>query len=779
MVPAVFLASILAACQTSTPTSIASIDEGDNNTSSKDDNIAPAAVTVAGASVREGDSGTKKLTFTISLDTSSSRDVSIDYATKDSTASAGSDYKTSRGTARIPSGSTSTTVDVTILGDTEVESDETVELTLSNPRNATLKTASALGSILNDDTAQAAITVAAASVSEGDSGTKKLTFTISLDASSSRDVSIDYATQDNTASAGSDYEINSGTARIPSGSTSTTVDVTILGDTEVESDETVELTLSNPRNATLKTATALGSILNDDVFTTTDSCIHTGTGTDYPVGPGQPYRTLADVPWPSLGAGDTVRIFWRDTPYREKILISTSGSEQQPIRICGVPNANGERPIISGKNATTPANLKTTFGTWLEMQIYGLIIIWDHDYDFKPANIVIEGLHLQHARNEYRFTNSAGSNLRYGNGAACIRVQAADNVVIRNNELENCSNGIFTMSQEYNEASLTRNILIEGNYLHDNGQPGSYREHSMYIQAIGATYQYNRFGPNIPGALGTTLKERVAGSVIRYNWFDSGSSRSLDLVEVEDAAPWYIEQAYRDWAADNGEAIDPARLQKVKNAEKAYRKTYVYGNFFRHVGSKTEAGDLVHYGYDNDPEYARRGTLYFYNNTVSILNDLDDDWRIRLFDVRLYDENASTPAEETIEVFNNIIYFASETPGATPSNFCLSRESGTINLGKNWITDSWKNPAAKTECYPYVNEQPTVNGAEKLIDTSGAPAPIDVKTLVPNDITTIRNQIQSLPATVNNGHRVSRQYVPDQDSISRPVMSTPGAMELP
>ncbi len=633
--------------------------------------------------------------------------------------------------------------------------------------------------VKEDNIALATITVSATSISEGDNGTKKLTFTISLNSSSSRDISVDFATEDSTASAGSDYKTTRGTAHIPSGSTSTTVDVAIMGDTNVESDETLKLTLSNPANATLETATAFGSILNDDVFAASDgACIHAGTGNDYPVGPGQPYTNLADVPWPSLGAGDTVRIFWRDTPYREKILISTSGSEQQPIRICGVPNTNGERPIISGENATTPANLKTTFGSWLEMQIYGLIIIWDNDYDFKPSNIVIEGLHLQRARNGYRFTNTAGSNLSYGNGAACIRVQAADNVVIRNNEIEQCGNGIFTMSQEYNEASLTRNILIEGNYLHDNGQSGSYREHSMYIQAIGATYQYNHFGPNTPGANGATLKERVAGSVIRYNWFDSGSSRVLDLVEVEDAGPWYIEQAYRDWASANGEAINPDRLQKVKAAEARYRKTYVYGNFIRHIGSKTSASNLIHYGYDNDPEYARKGTLYFYNNTISILNDLNDSWRIRLFDMYLYDENTGTPAEETIEVFNNIIYHSSETPGAEPSHFCLGRDSGTINLGINWITDSWQNPETQAECYPYINEQPTVNGAGNLIDTSGAPTPVDTKTLAPRDIPTIRNQGQPLPQSVGSSHPVTEQYVQHLDRKPRTVTSIPGAQEL-
>ncbi len=509
------------------------------------------------------------------------------------------------------------------------------------------------------------------------------------------------------------------------------------------------------------------------------SCTHTGNGIDYPVGPGQRYASLADVPWTTLGAGDTVRIFWRSTPYREKILLSTRGSKEQPIRICGVPNADGARPVLSGQDATTSPQFKNLDNYFSKnhsnFQGLGLIII-SGNYDEKPANINIEGLHLKQARTEYSFTDTDGNRNSYGNGAACIRVQAGDNIVIKNNEIESCGNGIFTMSQAYNEASLTRNILIESNYLHNNGQPGSYREHGVYIQAIGATYQYNRFGPNAPGADGATLKERVAGSTIRYNWFDSGSSRVMDLVEVEDAGPWYLEKVYRQWASENGEAIDPERLAKVQAADASYRKTFVYGNFIKHVGSKTNAGNLIHYGYDNDPEYAREGTLYFYNNTVSILNDRSDSWRVRLFDVYLYDESASTPAKETVEAFNNIIYHSSETPGAEPSHFCFGRYSGTINLGVNWVSDSWKAAETQSECYPDPKEQPTINGTANLAGTASEAAPIDPNTLEPKSVTSIHNQVQ---AAADGVPPVTEQYTPHLGSERRSTVSVPGAMELP
>ena len=505
------------------------------------------------------------------------------------------------------------------------------------------------------------------------------------------------------------------------------------------------------------------------------ACAPSATGTDYPVGPGQKYTSISDVPWDRLGPGDTVRIHWRPEPYREKIVVRTDGTEQAPIRICGVPGPGGQRPVLDGDGARNDPDDAGAYGTYGPMEGLAMIMIWNRDYDLKVHNVVIDGLHVRNAKNSFSYQRMNGATDHYEDGAACIRVQAGDNIVIRNNELENCGNGIFTMSQEDNEAHLTRNILIEGNYLHGHGQPGSYLEHSVYIQAIGATYQYNRFGPNAPGAEGATLKERVAGSVIRYNWFDSGSTRVLDLVEVEDAAPWYIEQAYRDWAAANNEPIDPDRLARVRAAEAAYRVTRVYGNFIRHRGSTTPASNLIHYGWDNDPALARQGTLFFYNNTMSLLNDRDDSWRIRLFDMYPYTDS---PALEKVEAFNNIIYFAAETDGAVASYLCLGRDSGTINLGVNWISSAWRAPGAEAECYPYP-ERPVINGADNLVDTDHDRQPIDTRTLEPYDLATIRDRAQPLPAAVGSDYRVVRQYLRHLRSEARPTQDDLGARELP
>ncbi|MCF6264873.1 MAG: hypothetical protein L3J24_14975, partial [Xanthomonadales bacterium] len=194
-----------------------------------------------------------------------------------------------------------------------------------------------------------------------------------------------------------------------------------------------------------------------------------GAGTDYLVGPGQANINISDVPWGSLEAGDTVRIYYKPTPYKEKIIIRTSGSQANPIRICGVPGPSGQRPVLDGDGASSDSDDAAAYGGWAPIQGLAMIIIYNNDFVLKNNNITIDGLHIRNAKNTFNYTRVDGSTNAYEDGAACIRVQAGDNIVIRNNEIENCGNGIFTMSQVYNEASLTRNILIEGNYIHGNG----------------------------------------------------------------------------------------------------------------------------------------------------------------------------------------------------------------------------------------------------------------------------------------------------------------------
>ena len=213
-------------------------------------------------SVREGDSGTADLTFTVSLSAANVRQVTVAYATADGTASAEADYRKTSGELQFAPGETEQTVTVQVLGDTRPEADETFTVTLSSPVNAKLARAEATGTIVNDDTVVASVVDAWAE--EGDSGAADLDFTVTLSQASNIEVTVSYATADGTASAGKDYRAASGELRFAPGETEQTVTVQVLGDTRPEADETFTLTLSSPVNAEVAHAEATGTIVNDD-----------------------------------------------------------------------------------------------------------------------------------------------------------------------------------------------------------------------------------------------------------------------------------------------------------------------------------------------------------------------------------------------------------------------------------------------------------------------------------------------------------------------------------
>lgn len=90
------------------------------------------------------------------------------------------------------------------------------------------------------------LSMANQSLDEGDSGSANMTFSLVRSGDGRRPIAFDYATSDGTASAGTDYTSTSGNGTIKSGET-VQISVPILGDTDVESDETFTLRISNLR----------------------------------------------------------------------------------------------------------------------------------------------------------------------------------------------------------------------------------------------------------------------------------------------------------------------------------------------------------------------------------------------------------------------------------------------------------------------------------------------------------------------------------------------------
>ena len=357
-----------------------------NNSASvtvNDDDALPT-LAIDSPSVAEGDAGSTTLSYTVTLTGETEQEVTVDYADAGvaggGTATSGADYTAiTAGTLTFAPGTTTQNIDVTVMGDTMDEPNETVILTLSGETNATITTPDGTGTITNDDGAVAlpSISIAAGtavdegtaatftltadsapvgnltvtvtvtdsgnfiagaapttvtitggattamlevptmadsineangtitatvetgagytvdatnnsasvtvndddalptlaidspSVAEGDAGSTTLSYTVTLTGETEQEVTVDYADAGvaggGTATSGADYTaITAGTLTFAPGTTTQNIDVTVMGDTMDEPNETVILTLSGETNATITTPDGTGTITNDD-----------------------------------------------------------------------------------------------------------------------------------------------------------------------------------------------------------------------------------------------------------------------------------------------------------------------------------------------------------------------------------------------------------------------------------------------------------------------------------------------------------------------------------
>src|SRR6185295_12716610 len=154
-----------------------------------------------------------------------------------------------------------------VVGDLQVELDETYTVVLSNPVNATIADGTGVGTIVNDDVAgNGTLSIADASVVEGNAGTTPENLVVTLSPPQAVPVTVSFTTVDGTATvADNDYLPLSGTLVFGPGETTQVVSVSVVGDLQVELDETYTVVLSNPVNATIADGTGVGTIVNDDV----------------------------------------------------------------------------------------------------------------------------------------------------------------------------------------------------------------------------------------------------------------------------------------------------------------------------------------------------------------------------------------------------------------------------------------------------------------------------------------------------------------------------------
>ena len=221
--------------------------------------IVPAVVTV-----REGDTAAAAAVLSII----SELDTEFAYQTVDGTARAPIDYTASGKVAlTVAAGRTRAAIAVPTAADDLDESDETftvrvVDVDGATPDTLAFGAAATVTIVDGDDAPLLQVASTAGGVSE-DAGT--LPFTVSLDAPSALDVTVDYSVVGLSATAGEDFtEVADGTLTIAASAREAALSVTILQDEIYEATEILQLVLSNPVNARLPDAPGTGSILDDD-----------------------------------------------------------------------------------------------------------------------------------------------------------------------------------------------------------------------------------------------------------------------------------------------------------------------------------------------------------------------------------------------------------------------------------------------------------------------------------------------------------------------------------
>ena len=221
------------------------------------------ALSIGDVSMTEGNSGTTNAVFPVTLSAASSRAVVVSYATVDGSATAPSDFASTSGTLTFSPLSTTRTISVPVTGDTTAETDETFALNLSNPSNATIADGTGQATIVDDDVPTASM--GDVSVIEGSAGTTYATFPVTLSGPTSHTVTLDYVTEDGSATAPSDYTLQMDTLTFSPGQSTKLVSVQVNGDPSPELDETFYVHLVRSVGATIADAFGQGTILNDDI----------------------------------------------------------------------------------------------------------------------------------------------------------------------------------------------------------------------------------------------------------------------------------------------------------------------------------------------------------------------------------------------------------------------------------------------------------------------------------------------------------------------------------
>ena len=149
-----------------------------------------------------------------------------------------------------------------------------------------------------------------------------------------------------------------------------------------------------------------------------------------------------------------------------------------PARTPATPRA--ELAPIIGANA----------GQLSAFENLGVVTIIARLFDEQVTHVRVEGLNITGTLvggttdTFNKFRDSRGAQFDWNERSGCIRMKRAAHVVIRGNEISNCGYGIFTAATAENDQHIVRDLLVDGNYFHDNGLRDSDQRHQTYLQGI-------------------------------------------------------------------------------------------------------------------------------------------------------------------------------------------------------------------------------------------------------------------------------------------------------
>jgi len=203
------------------------------------------------------------ISVTVVLDRPAWQPVTIQYATADGTAVAGQDYVAVQGALTFQPGQTSQSFMVRSIPDYVDEADETFQINLASPANASLGGSASAAVTIQDDDRPPIVQFSQSSYGfkEGDG---QVTITVNLSGPSEQTITADYTTIDGTAVAGQDYTATSGRLVFAPGETQKTLVVSITQDRVIESTEYFGVSFSSVEQAD-KGADAQINIADDDL----------------------------------------------------------------------------------------------------------------------------------------------------------------------------------------------------------------------------------------------------------------------------------------------------------------------------------------------------------------------------------------------------------------------------------------------------------------------------------------------------------------------------------